>query len=188
MSALDFKNNKYCYVNNVLDKKTLDIVTNYTLLDEEKNFYPEPSGGQVPGSHSKYSDILMESILLSLKDTVEKNTGLELYPTYSYYRVYRPGQSLEPHIDRESCEISASLFIGHNYDGETWKLYIEDAGYSMSPGDMIIYRGMELSHYRYEFIAPENSFHSQVFLHYVDANGPYKDYKLDNRNSHIAER
>lgn len=182
MQALqDFKSNKYCYVKNVLDKDTLNIISQYTLFDENNIFSPERSGQQVPGAHSKYGDPLMESLLLYLQRVVEKNTGLNLYPTYSYYRVYRPGNSLEPHTDRESCEISASLFLGHNYGGETWKLYVEENGYSMNPGDLIIYRGMELNHYRYEFEAPEGSFHSQVFLHYVDVNGPYKDYKYDKR-------
>ena len=182
MSTIDdFKSQKYCYLKNVLNKETLSIITQYTLFDENKLFLPEAYGEQVPGAHSKYADPLMESLLVFLHPIIEKNTGLTLFPTYSYYRVYREGQSLQPHVDRNSCEISASVFIGHNYDGETWKLYIEENGYSMNPGDIIIYRGMELNHYRYEFEAPKGSFHSQVFLHYVDANGPYKELKYDKR-------
>lgn len=177
----DFQNNKYCYVKGAIPKDICDIAVKYTLFDEAKNFSPEEAGNQVPGSHSKYADPLMESILIYSLSVVEKNTGLKLFPTYSYYRVYRPGASLLPHTDRESCEISASLFLGRNYDGEHWKLYIEKNGYEMEQGDMIIYRGTELNHYRYEFEAPSNSFHSQVFIHYVDQNGPHAEYKYDKR-------
>jgi hypothetical protein len=53
----------------------------------------------------------------------------------------------------------------------------------METGDLVIYRGCEVEHWREEFIAPEGSYHIQVFLHYVDANGPYADYKYDRRPS-----
>lgn len=177
----DFIKNKYCYVKNAIPQDLCKVVTQYTLFDEANNFSPEAAGLQVPGNHSKHGDSLMESLLLYALPVIEKNTGLFVYPTYSYYRLYRPGASLLPHKDRESCEISASLFFGHNYEGETWKLYVEGNGYSMEPGDMIIYRGMDLNHYRYEFEAPEGSYHSQAFLHYVDQNGPCKDFKYDKR-------
>lgn len=182
MSTIEnFKNNKYCYVKNALPQNICEMAVKYTLFDEAKNFSPEEVGSQVAGAHSKYGDPFMESLLLYMIPVIENNTGLKVYPTYSYYRVYRPGASLLPHKDRESCEISASLFFGRNYDGESWKLYIEGKGYEMEPGDMIIYRGMELNHYRYEFEAPDESFHSQVFIHYVDQEGPYSDYKYDKR-------
>lgn len=176
-----FEKNKYIYIESAIPKDICDIALNYTLFDESKNFAPEGAGDQVPAAHSKYGDPLMESMLLHVLPIIEKNTGLKVFPTYSYYRLYRPGASLLPHKDRESCEISASLFFGRNYDGESWKLYIEGKGYEMEPGDLIIYRGMDLNHYRYEFEAPENSFHSQVFLHYVDQNGPCAEYKYDKR-------
>ena len=177
----DFKNNKYCYVKNAVPKDICDMVTRYTIFEENKNFSPERPGLQVPGTHGRHYDSLMESILIYCWPIIEKNTGLSLFPTYSYYRLYRPGSSLLPHKDRESCEVSASLFLGRNYEGESWKLYIEENGYSMQPGDLIIYRGTELNHYRYEFDEAEGSYHSQVFLHYVDRNGPYAEYKYDKR-------
>lgn len=182
MSTIEnFTNNKYCYVKNAISKDICAIATKYTLFDEAKNFSPENTVGQVPGAHGKYGDPLMESILLYSIPIIENNTGLKVFPTYSYYRVYRPGASLFPHKDREACEISASIFLGRNYNGESWKLYIEDTGYEMEPGDMIIYRGMDLNHYRYEFEAPEGSFHSQVFIHYVNQDGPCKEFKYDKR-------
>lgn len=176
-----FNNQKYVFVKNAVPLDICEIATTYSIFDEAKNFEPQSAGSQVPGMHSKHGDPLMESLLLYVLPIIEKNTGLKVFPTYSFYRVYRPGASLLPHKDRESCEISASLFLGKNYPGESWKLYVEDSGYEMNPGDLIIYRGMDLNHYRYEFDAPDGSYHSQVFLHYVDQNGPCSDYKFDKR-------
>ena len=184
-----FKHNKYCLVENVLSEQTINICKQYTLFDEKNNFLPESDSAQVPGAHSKYSVSLMESLLINLLPVMEENTGLELWPTYSYYRVYRSGDQLLPHTDRESCEISATLSLGYNYpDGyEGWPIFIEDSGFIMGPGDMIIYRGTELTHYRYPFDiedTPEkNYFQSQVFLHYVDKNGPFKNFKFDKRGT-----
>ena len=179
-----FNENKYCLVESVLPKDILDIITMYTLFDELNNFSPEGFGTQVPRAHSKYADPLMESLLIALLPTLEKNTGLSLYPTYSYYRVYRNGDDLKPHIDRESCEISTTLCLGYNYNDKngTWPIFIDGRPFSLYAGDMAIYRGMELNHYREPFMADENAYHVQCFLHYVDQNGPFSEFKFDKRS------
>jgi hypothetical protein len=130
----------------------------------------------------------MESLLVQYKPIVEEATGLSLLPTYSFYRVYRRGQELVPHIDRPACEISMSVcydfdYMGKDYD---WPLYMEDDPLVMKPGDAAIYRGMDLNHYRPIFNVPQNSYHIQAFYHYVDANGQYAEYAYDkNKNSHL---
>lgn len=178
-----FEKNKYCLVEGAISKEAAEIITQYTLFDEKKNPTPVGFDMQVPNSHSKYGDTLMESLLQHLLPTMEKNTGLSLFPSYSYYRVYRFGNSLAKHKDRESCEISATLCLGYKYSNnfKGWPILIEDAAYIMEPGDMIIYKGTELYHSRPKFYDAEDSFHSQVFLHYVDKNGQYSDFKFDKR-------
>lgn len=180
-----FTENKYCLVEAVLAPDISNMFKQYTIFDEKQNFSPESKEAQVPGAHTKYADPLMESLLINLLPIMEENTGLELFPTYSYYRVYRSGDQLLPHIDRPSCEISATLCMGFYYpdDYEGWPIFIEDQGFIMGPGDMIIYRGMDLTHYRYPFEVDEGYFHSQVFLHYVDKNGPHKEFRFDKRES-----
>ncbi len=54
------------------------------------------------------SDTLMENILLSLTPRLEEITGLALYPTYSFVRLYHTGDKLHSHRDRYSCEVSVS--------------------------------------------------------------------------------
>lgn len=182
-----FQKNKYCVVKNSISPEMSSICKTYTLFDEKNNFAPERYDAQVPGAHSEYGDLLMESLLINLLPLMEQNTGLSLWPTYSYYRVYRSGDKLVPHKDRESCEISATLCLGYNYPDDYigWPIFLEDVGFIMEPGDMIIYRGTELTHFREPFDIEnnieKNYFHSQVFLHYVDKNGPYENYKFDGR-------
>jgi PKHD-type hydroxylase len=47
-----------------------------------------------------------------------------------------------------------------------------------SPGDGVLYRGCDIEHSRPEFTGDE---YVQVFLHYVDSEGPYKNYVYDQK-------
>lgn len=178
-----FDENKYQPVKEILSQDIVDLITQYALIDEMINFTPEGKTQQVEGAHSRYADPLMESILLKLKPSIEFVSGKTLIPTYSYYRVYRPGQDLKPHVDRESCEISATVSFGRNYQGQdySWPMFVEGTPVHLEPGDAIIYKGCEAEHWREAFNAPQFSYHIQGFFHYVDANGPYKDFALDRR-------
>jgi len=184
----NFNKHGYCIVKSAISEELRDFVTQYALFDEQQDFDDREAGVYGPASgpvaHSKYADPAMETMMLNLQKIVEENIGFELYPTYSYYRVYRPGSSLKPHIDRPSCEISVTLCFNYSYDSETyqWPLFIEETPIVLEPGDMAIYRGCELTHWRGEFKNhDENAWHVQGFFHYVDINGPHKQYKFDTR-------
>jgi hypothetical protein len=81
---------------------------------------------------------------------------------------------LERHKDRPSCEISTTLNLG----GDNWPIYLEPSGkkglkgvkINLKQGDMLIYSGCELEHWREPFEGEECT---QVFLHYST--------KLENR-------
>jgi len=125
---------------------------------------------QVPGTYSHYADIVMETLLQSLQPKMEEETGLKLIPTYSYARIYKKGDVLKRHKDRYSCEVSTTLNIG----GDEWPIYLEPSGeegkegvkVDMQPGDMLVYKGCDVEHWREAF---EGDNCSQVFLHYNDA-------------------
>jgi hypothetical protein len=179
-----FQKNKYVQVNNVLSPELINLATTYALLDERNDLsLEEGDAPQIHNSHSKYADTLMESFLLYLHPMMEENTGLQLYPTYSYYRVYKPGADLIKHVDRPSCEISTTVTLGVDYKGADyeWPIFVGNARCAMHPGDLVIYRGCEVEHWREVFDAPADSFHVQFFCHYVDANGPHADFKFDKR-------
>ena len=181
-----FAKNKYFYHKNAISKELALMGTQYAIFDALD--WQEENGGdqaQVPGSHSKYADPFMEALLLKLHKTVEQDTGLELFPTYSYYRLYKPGDSLAPHVDRPACEISLTVNLGYFYNTEdqnySWDIVVNNQSFKTEPGDMVIYRGLEMEHWRDTFVCGEGSWQVQAFLHYVDANGPYAMCKWDAR-------
>jgi hypothetical protein len=172
-------------VRSVISKELRDFITQYALFDEMQDLTLEKADIQVPNAHSKYGDPAMETVLLNLKEIMEETTGLVLLPTYSYYRVYRKGDDLKPHIDRPACEISATLCFNYSYDDNTYNypIYIEGNEINLKPGDMAIYKGLELSHWRNSMNAGDDDWQVQGFFHYVDANGPYTEWQYDKRNT-----
>ena len=187
MSVKEFREKGYTLVKNAISKELRDVITQYALFDEMQDFSPD--GIQVPNAHSKYADPAMETMLLHIHPLMESHTGLELYPTYSFYRVYRNGDILEPHKDRPSCEISTTVCFNYSYDDSeyTWPIIMDGNKVDMKPGDIVVYKGVDLEHSREKFSPPLDSWHVQAFLHYVDANGPYSNFKWDNRSS-IGEK
>lgn len=182
MSVKDFKKNGYTLIKNAINPELRDVITQYALFDEIQNFTPD--GIQVPKAHSKYADPAMEAMLLHIHPLMEKYTGLKLYPTYSFYRVYRNGDILHPHKDRPSCEISTTACFNYSYDDSeyTWPIVMNGNNVDMKPGDIVIYRGIDLEHSRKEFCPPEDDWHVQAFFHYVDINGINAEWKWDKRN------
>jgi len=136
---------------------------------------------QVPGTYSHYADVVMETLLTTLKPKMEKVTGLKLFENYSYTRVYKVKDILRKHKDRFSCEISTTLNLGSDHK---WPIYInpkqEEGTYNettgeympskskgvkvnLNPGDMLVYRGQLLEHWREPYTG---NYCAQVFLHY----------------------
>jgi hypothetical protein len=182
-----FKDHKYVS-GPFLSNDIVYMAMRYALFDARR--YPqEEVDEQSPMSHYKYSDPFMETLLLLLKPTVENYTGLILLPTYSYYRTYWPGADLKVHTDRPECEISATVCLGYKYtnmpEDYYWALWVKDNDadipVNLKPGDGVIYRGCEVEHWRDMFVAPEGSWQTQVFLHYVDAKGPNYKCEFDGR-------
>lgn len=179
----EFKNKKYTVVKNAIDKNLTEFITQYALFDEMQDFTEDTH--QVLGAHAKYADPVMETLLLKLHPLMEETTGLSLYPTYAFHRVYRNGAILHPHKDRPACEISTTISFNYSYDDTNyqWPIIIDGVKINLKPGDMAIYRGIELEHSREMFNPKEDGWHVQAFLHYVDVNGPHSDWKWDKRDS-----
>lgn len=181
---MNFETDKYIQVKNILSPEICKIVTQYALLERDRNKNPEPINSLVPGIHHRYKDNCMQSLLFHLKPMVEHYTKKKLLPTYSYYRVYEAGDTLKMHVDREACEYSTTITIGYKYINKPskdfkWKLCANVNGkktyIDFDVGDAIIYKGMELEHGRDRFNVDKGSWQVSVFLHYVDADGPHKD-------------
>ena len=178
---MSFKNNKYTILKNAISKELADFVYKYfknkrkvaSLLLDSKYISPFTeywgmwTDPQVPNTYSHYSDLAMETLLTEVKPVMEKHTKLKLSETYSYARIYKKGDVLARHKDRYSCEISTTLNLG----GDDWPIYLDPTGkqggagvkVNLKPGDMLIYSGCDLEHWREEF---KGDHCGQVFLHY----------------------
>jgi len=178
-----FEENKYVVVKDAISKELANFVNDYFLMKrkvvEQMKFtkvispYVEYLGTwndeQIPGTYSHYGDFAMETLLKKLKPLMEKVTNRKLYENYSYARIYKYGDMLRRHIDRFSCEISTTLNLG----GDPWPIYLdptegtgnEGVEVNLTPGDMLVYRGNILEHWRYAFTGNQCT---QVFLHYND--------------------
>jgi hypothetical protein len=137
--------------------------------------------GQVRNTLFAYGDPAFDGLLEYLRPRIEGYSGLCLLPTYSYFRLYKHGDILKRHRDRPACEVSVSLNIGQ-LPSDVWPLYVEGNagpyGALLSPGDGLLYRGIDIFHWREPF---QGNRLVQVFLHYVDRNGPHADEKFDRR-------
>jgi hypothetical protein len=171
-----FAKNKYAVVRGALHKQAAEIAGNSLLIDE--SFGPDSKSkvdhAQVPGASAFYSNPVMEAILLQMHETVQKNTGLQLCPTYAFARVYRWGDELLRHKDRPSCEVSATLTLSTRAM-ENWPIWVktvegEEKPIELDMGDLMIYRGCEVEHWREPL---KEGIWTQVFIHYIDINGPY---------------
>ena len=147
---------------------------------------------QVPGAYSKYGDWVMETLLQYMRPIMKAQTGMDLVPTYSYTRLYEKGNILRRHKDRPSCEVSTTVLLG----GDEWPIFLDPSGQSfvideyknihkpgapkgiqvdLKVGDMLIYSGCDLEHWREPF---QGNVCSQVFLHYNHATGPFATTNL----------
>jgi hypothetical protein len=176
---MSFKVNKYTVVKNAISYELANFCFNYFLLKRDtvkfaydnrvvsqSEFLGKFNDPQVPNSYAHYGDFVMETLMMKLLPLMKQKTELDLIPTYSYARIYEKGNELKKHKDRPSCEISTTLNLG----GDLWPIFVDNKKIELNVGDMLIYRGCELEHWREIF---EGNLCGQVFLHYNDINGPY---------------
>jgi hypothetical protein len=188
---MTFATKGYEVVKNAVGKELLqNLCTQFQILRDNVYFannHATDSIGlgndpQVEKSFAWYGFYGFEALLIALKPAVEKVTGKVLHPTYSYARIYYKGAEMAKHKDRPSCQYSLTLTV--DTDGnEPWGIWMTSldgkaSNVKLQAGDMCVYKGDELEHWRTKFKGTKQT---QVFLHYVDANGPYAEFKFDKR-------
>ena len=200
---MNFKKNKYVVIKQAIPKELATFVANYFSM--KKQVYDtcrqarfispyevllgeyEGAAGQIPHTYSNYSDIAMETLMLKCQPVMEKITGLKLTPAYTFARIYKHGDVLKRHKDRFSCEISTTM----NLAGDPWPIYLEPSGkeglkgikVDLKPGDMLVYRGCELEHWRNKFKGKE---HIQAFLHYNNRKTPGAKENMFDKRPHLG--
>ncbi len=195
----------YKIVKEAISFELANFLYNYFLLKREavdymySNNWVYDSGimgtwkdEQVPNTYSVYGDPVFDTLLMKILPVMQRETGLDVVPTYSYARIYKRGDVLRRHKDRPSCEISTTINLG----GDHWPIFIDPTGNNnvideknnihkpgapkgikvdLKPGDMLIYSGCELEHWREPF---EGQLCGQVFLHYNHADGQFAKSNL----------
>ena len=207
-----FKKNHFLVIKEAVSKDVANFVYNYFIMKRQvaRTFfdtrYISPfttewgvwNDEQIPDTYSHYADTAMETLLLSVQPKMEKFTGIKLNPTYSYARIYKMGDVLHRHKDRFSCEISTTMNLG----GDEWPIYLENKknvgvpedGFPsktknkgtkviLKPGDMLVYKGMILEHWRDPFIGKDCA---QVLLHYNDQKSKGADKNLFDGRPHLG--
>lgn len=174
-------NERYVYVKNFLDDFTTKTISLYFENKINRGEWVIDKNDPITG-YSYYADPLIEVLLNSSLETVQEYVGEELYPTYSYSRIYLSGEELKPHIDRPSCEISITVNVAQL--GESSPVYMKSPGkefnkYFLEPGDALIYYGCEVEHWREKLT--ESQLNVQFMMHYVKKNGRFNEFKFDKR-------
>ena len=139
---------------------------------------------------------------------IEDQLGIGLVPTYYFSREYYTDAVLYAHRDRPSCEISATIAIDYSTPkDEPWAIWVKkDKNFSKNklsafevsqslssaeradqnckeillyPGDMMVYQGCNVIHWRDPF---EGDFSRHIFIHFVHKDGKiFKQYpKIEN--------
>ena len=182
-----FKEQGYVFVKNFIPKDTAKYLYEYLKFSTHAlvlagNQNAVKGDDQVPGSYTRgHGDLAIETLMKMMLPKMEKCTGLKLFPTYTYSRIYRKGNELKVHKDRPSCEVSITLKLSASDDSYNWPIWMDKSEYTLDDGDGVIYRGCDLAHWREVCDAPERWRMGQVFMHYVDQNGPYPEYRYDKR-------
>ena len=189
--------NLYCPPLTDKDGKRLVGTQNY--VRDNKIVY-EPIESQVNGSMSRYNHPSYRPAHRLILKLIENILEMDLLPTYYFDRFYYKGQKLSRHLDRPSCEISASVQISTNREG-AWPIWFQlpdntENSVSMKDGDMVIYKGYEREHWREPLQSKygrinkflnklqkkvDDTYHHQIFFHYINAQGPYVHFAYDTK-------
>lgn len=176
-----FDRNGYVRVCGAANRDTMDLMMTYSLSNLRMGGYFRVE--KKTSSMDRYADAMGEALLQHMQPLIEKAVGTALIPAYSYLRFYTPESHLAKHVDRPSCEISATLTVGSKAT-TSWPIYVESNGepiaVELDVGDLMIYKGSDVPHWRERL--PEG-YWLQVFLHYVRFGGEFVDYGFDKRPS-----
>ena len=171
---MDALNKGYKIIKNFLNEEEVNLLTHYTRMKHRVNFDSFDIQQSDQGDTMFYGDPATDSLLICKQKLMEKETGKLPKPTG--WRMYSYLADLKKHKDRPSCEISVTVKI--NSCGVKWPIFMEGKAIDLENGDAVIYKGCDLAHWREEF---QGDWHSQVFLHYVNKNGPHKEWLYDKR-------
>ena len=148
-----------CYDYLCLKEKIYNTLISSKYISKKDEVFGIAGDPEVPNTYAIYADPLIDLLLTQCKPQIEEETKTKLFETFSYVRLYKKGDVLNKHTDRPSCEVAVSLCIG----GDPWSFYMGGEKIDMGIGDLIIYDGSRVKHWREKFTGSQCG---QVFLFY----------------------
>jgi hypothetical protein len=190
-----FQKKKYLAVDDFVDADVAKIISDEYVKLAKEDTENKLNDSQCPiNSKAWYGQPMCEYVMVDCLPKMEELTGLKLLPTYTYMRVYGPGEELHYHSDRPSCEISVTINLGQSgkFDWPIWYADPDDLTVrmpvSVQPKEAMIYRGCDVPHWREKFNPPKTTdWQCQLFLHYVDRFGPFQQFAYDRREQLFIE-
>jgi len=181
MLSENFANNKYLVMRNSVPTEIIASLSEYLWLRKKFNLLGKES--EVNADMISREPIL-DVVLDFFTDSVSRIVGKPLIPTYSFSRLYYRGAVLPRHVDRPPCEISCTIPL--DYSGQSgWAFFTSlfregDNGEKIDlvKGDMLIYKGEEVYHWREPLT---EAWQSQLFIHFIIADGVHQDWAYDKR-------
>ena len=167
MNSTLLANNYIILKNFIPTERANSLAIEYRKYCKQENTLGD---SQAPNSHSNYNYISFLELLCEKTPEVSLLLEETVLPSYAYSRVYKNGNTLEKHVDRDSCEISFTLHLGSD---KPWLIWIEtptgeQRSVNLNPGDAMMYLGREAIHWRDSY---EGEWFAQIFLHYVRSRG-----------------
>ena len=177
------------FKNRKTDQK-FTVIRNFISSDKAKELSEEfkkhceenpedcPSDEQIPNTPAKHNYISFLELLCEKTPEISEVINETVLPTYCYARVYKNGDVLKKHTDRDACEVSLTVHL----DGDSeWEIFVESSdkesqSIKLQSGDALLYYGCESPHWRDEYTG---TFYSQVFLHYVKSRGSRQSSYFD---------
>tara|TARA_Y100001951_G_scaffold103551_1_gene112668 strand:+ start:879 stop:1880 length:1002 start_codon:yes stop_codon:yes gene_type:complete len=203
----DFMKKRYTVIRNLVPKEIIDMTIDTWKAAERTPMYneiveheqrditfknPESSIGKSRGGYCTPWGIALHQYVWK---ALEHYIDIPLRQTYSYTRKYERGAYLASHVDRPSCEISATICLDYKTDDQKpWPIWIRGdknfAGWGgddvqacsqkipvrlreenncskvlLEPGDILLYQGPNAPHWR-DYLLGDYSYH--IFLHFYN--------------------
>lgn len=172
-SASEFREKRYTVLRKVLPPLFSVSLRRYLRSLVDAGFVAFATDA-VATRYMLHKGIVTAYLQVQLRDLISRIVGEPINPSVNYLSCYREGSFLKRHTDRAQCEFSASMLVDFSPEPEDlsdWPLHLEGEDpaeayqIDLGIGDMVVYKGRELVHYRN--VLPEGRFSTSVFLHYV---------------------
>jgi hypothetical protein len=185
---MTFETEKYVLIKNAVSKETCKVMAEefrllknfFTIANPSDNYNDDLVTEKTFSWYSPFCfEALSNSLILPIVENVVKE---ELWSTYSYARIYYNGSQMRRHVDRSASEYSVTMCVDVD-PNHKWNIGIqtvtgEEVYVDQSPGDIIVYRGNELFHWRDPYPGTEQI---NAFFFYVRKNGNRSELKYDTR-------